>query len=367
MPEERNPAFVALEKQLDDISKGLDPARDTVAWKIGVRRIGSMPYSKPKPPLVNEMLAAEGVTVIYGRGGTGKGMTSVFFAGELAKQGLRVLLLDYENHPDEWTRRINDFGLLEYDEFIWYASPYNGGWHSGTGKRGTLYDDAGLIRDACDEMAIDYIIVDSIVPASGGSSEMGGFSDAQAFFDGIAAINRPALVIAHVPGNAGRFPDKPFGSTFIHNLARETWAIEPTEDPNPEFEWTKDNYDLQPSLLNLQFRCKKRNVGVKPDDKYIQFGFYPDNSITGGFFEPNKPSVKEIVRDILTRNKAAMTIDAIYAAHSKDTDTPTDKKYIRQMLEREVKKHGKQGYWSMFERLDTSPYTFQLRSADTSG
>jgi len=354
---------------LDDIQKGLEPPRDTVAWKLGFRRVSSIPYSKPKPPLVGEMLAAEGVTVIYGRGGTGKGMTSVYFAGELAKQGYSVALLDYENHPDEWRRRLDGMGLLEYDDRIWYASPYNGGWTSGTGKRGTLAQDAGLIRDACDQMSIDFVIVDSIVPASGSGADMGGFGDAQQFFDGIAHINRPALVIAHVPGNAQRFPDRPFGSTFIHNLARETWAIEPTEDPDPNFEWTKDNYALQPGLLNLQFRCKKRNVGTKPDDQYLQLAFYPDDSITANMYTPSKPSVKEIVRSILSRATEPLTIDSIHKKHAAESDDPTEKRHIRKMLEREISKHGKGGgnhvYYSMFERLETSPHTFRLRGGDT--
>ncbi len=30
----------------------------------------------------------------------------------------------------------------------------------------------------------------------------------------------------------GKFPDKPFGSVFVHNLARETWAVERYEDEN---------------------------------------------------------------------------------------------------------------------------------------
>jgi len=43
--------------------------------------------------------------------------------------------------------------------------------------------------------------------------------------------------VAHVKGDSGKFPDRPFGSVFVHNLARETWAVErlgdePDTDPD---------------------------------------------------------------------------------------------------------------------------------------
>jgi hypothetical protein len=54
---------------------------------------------------------------------------------------------------------------------------------------------------------------------------MGGERSATEFFQGLQVVRLPSLTLAHVAASDQKFPDKPFGSVFVRNWARNLWAI----------------------------------------------------------------------------------------------------------------------------------------------
>ena len=96
--------------------------------------------------------------------------------------------------------------------------------------------------------AIDYLIVDSVMPACDGKPE--DAEVAQRYFQALRRIGRGSLNIAHIT-KAGADTDKPFGSAFWHNLSRATWFAKLAET------------SLDGRTLTLALHDKKHNTRGK--------------------------------------------------------------------------------------------------------
>lgn len=165
----------------------------------------------PPPPMLVDRLDPLGHTILYGTGGVGKGALSCWWIAGLVRAGRRVLILDYEGHPEEWSRRIAALAPdVHASDAVRHLAP----------KR-ALARSAGEIARVCDTHGLDYLVIDSAVMACG--TDPLKPEAAAIYAAGLVAIGRPALSLAHVTKTDD--PRYPFGSVFWHNLARMTWSL----------------------------------------------------------------------------------------------------------------------------------------------
>jgi hypothetical protein len=264
----------------EGFTETLDELRTRIAatpgLSIGHKTAFDLPTDPPPPQLVGDFLTPEGPTVLYSKGGTGKGLSACYFAWKLVQTGHTVMVIDFEGHQRECGFRLRALGLSE-DELkkIHYRAPYGEDW---TAERGTLHDVMELVKADCDALGVTYLIVDSYVQATDDTEAMGGQAGAKKYFAALAWIGRPSLTIAHVKGEAVRFPDKPFGSIHIHTQARETWAVEAIDLPDQPFD--PATHRILPKVVALEFRRKKSNTGGgsgKP--QFLTFEFHVNDTI----------------------------------------------------------------------------------------
>jgi hypothetical protein len=202
-------------------------------------------------------------------------MVASWLIVRLVRDGHVVTVIDYEGHEREWGSRLRGLGLTD-DELdrVHYRAPFGADW---TAQTGALVKVAELIRDDVAATGTTYIVVDSYSVATSNGDTMGGEAAAREFFGALAVIGLPALVIAHVRGDSGRFPDRPFGSVFVHNLARETWAAERLGDDDPETD--PDLIRFGPSVLSLELRNKKANARPRAAAQFVTFTFHQDGTV----------------------------------------------------------------------------------------
>jgi hypothetical protein len=188
---------------------GPAPPRATVRPLIATR-LDAIADATP-PPLLLGRLDPEGHTVLFGAGGIGKGtLTSSWIVG-LVRGGRRVLILDYENHPGEWRRRIGSLGDAETLRAVHHVSPGAAPW--------TALEE---IKTVVADTGADYLIIDSIVTACWGADVVDA-PTAGHYAAALAQLGLPVLSLGHnTKAGDTRYP---FGSVFWHNLARLTWSM----------------------------------------------------------------------------------------------------------------------------------------------
>lgn len=184
--------------------------------RLGVRAVDDISH-EPPPPLLDGKLDPEKHTIVFGPGDIGKGCWTSACVGQLANAGEVVLILDYEDNPREWARRIH--GLRGHAANIYHVSPTASTWQ---GQQGSLWDHAPEIRKTVDALGVTFIVIDSIVVACGAADPMDPATAGQ-YAAALTYIGKPALSLAHVTKlHDSRYP---FGSVFWHNLARVTWSM----------------------------------------------------------------------------------------------------------------------------------------------
>ncbi len=189
-----------------------------ILHRLGARLLADVPADPPAPKLLDR-LDPLGHTILFGTGGSGKGTLATSWIAGLVREGHRVLVLDYENHPDEWARRYRGLAGLDGAERILWAGPLTSTW---TGRRGALWRQAEAIAELVAAWNVTYIVVDSIVPACGGSDPMDPGTVAR-YTGALEYLGIPALSLAHV--TKAESLAYPFGSVFWHNLSRLTWSL----------------------------------------------------------------------------------------------------------------------------------------------
>ena len=173
----------------------------------------------PPAPLLCGRLDPAGHTILFGTGGVGKGTYTCHLITRLVADGHRVLILDYENHGDEWARRYRGLTGRDVSDHVLWVAPLTAGWG---GLRGAIWQQVTDIRHLATEFGATYIVIDSIVPACGGSDPMDPGTVAL-YTGALEYLGIPVLSLAHVTKEGDlRYP---FGSVFWHNLARITWSL----------------------------------------------------------------------------------------------------------------------------------------------
>ena len=183
-------------------------------------------------------LLAAHPTIFFGEGESGKSYVWAYLAGQLALMGEQVLILDYEldeaDHTDRLRRMFGDVPPLHY---LKCSTP--------------LPELVPFVRDYATRHHITYLVVDSIAPACGAEAEAS--ETANRYFTALQDIGVPgSLHIAHRSKASydRKGEEKPFGSNFWHNLARETYLLSVEE--------------RTPTSRVLTVSCRKANLGGLP-------------------------------------------------------------------------------------------------------
>lgn len=227
---------------------------------------------------VERFWPADGVTILYGQGSSGKGhltlgMTRCLIGSSpfLSRQGKfgNGVYLDYEATERVLARRFNRH--LMGDE----------------GTQGTVYRMPGrgiAVADQTEAIARElkrryagWLVVDSAIPALGGDplkSEVVG-----RMFNSLNQLHVPVWLLAHVTkSDDRRAEDYPFGSVFFHNLARMTWLVKKVGDDSRP--------DIEVGIYN-----KKANEGrelpafgasIRFDDPYGPISIHPYDAASDG-------------------------------------------------------------------------------------
>lgn len=186
--------------------------------RYGAKRLSGVSVERPAPPRLG-MLDPVDQTILFGPGDVGKGTLAAWMSVELAAAGERVLILDYENHPTEWARRISGLGGPGALEAVIWAGPLGSDWR---GARGALWAAQESVRSLANDMDATVIVIDSIVIACCGADPMKP-ETAALYAGALQYIGLPALSLAHVTKEHAL--TYPFGSVFWHNLARVSWSM----------------------------------------------------------------------------------------------------------------------------------------------
>ena len=194
------------------------PAASGIMARTGARCLAEVSTAPPPAPLLG-YLDPQGHTILHGMGGVGKGTLTAWWIVNLIAGGHRVLLVDYEGHPEEWARRIYGLGGSEAITAVLHVSPSSADWK---GHRGAIWAQAQDLHTLAVEWGATYMVVDSIVPASGGTDPLKPEAAGQ-YAAALVQIGRPTLSLGHV--TKADSPVYPFGSIFWHNLARMSWSL----------------------------------------------------------------------------------------------------------------------------------------------
>lgn len=192
--------------------------------------------------------------IFFGDGGTGKSLLALYFAGLLAKMGLRVGLFDWELDKGEHRRRLGQLfqGTLPRIRYVRCSHPF--------------CREVDRLRRVVKEAELEYIIFDSVGYACDGPPE--NAEQAMRYFQALRTIGTVgSLHIAHVRGGFEGADLRPFGSVFWNNSARATWNIKPASRE-------ADDGRLQVAVHHRKFNTsgRMRSVG-------FEISFAKDGSI----------------------------------------------------------------------------------------
>lgn len=188
---------------------------------------------EPPGELLLGMLEPDGETLLYAAPGTGKGTTGAWMAVELQRLGIRPAILDAERRPREWARRVS--GLGGDRSGIVYIDPTEDLPVAVRGR--PLWDMAPAIRDVLRAGRADYLLLDSILPATGTGEERLR-ADAQVpflFVGALRALGMASCAFGHPP--KGQPEGEPFGSFAWLAAFRLTWLGTRAEGEGHRIRW----------------------------------------------------------------------------------------------------------------------------------
>jgi hypothetical protein len=307
----------------------LAPEPERPKARLGDRTAADLSFGLPPEQLVDPFLTPEGATVMYAKGGTGKGLVACYLCVQLVRAGRVVMILDYEGHEREWGSRLRGLGLTQDElERIHYRAPFGPDWFA---PRGELDQVADLVRDDAQRIGATFLIVDSYTFATSTGDTMGGAAAAQEYFAALTRIGLPSLTLAHTRGDAARFADRPFGSVFVHNSARETWALEKTGG-----EAEDDGDDYGPQIVALELRNKKANGRSIARPQFLAFSFFADGTIEVDDSTPAGRSIADLAAGVIA--DGPKTLKAIAAAIREDTGETVDQETVGRTLRRQPRR-----------------------------
>jgi hypothetical protein len=172
--------------------------------------------------LIPPILTADGPTILFGDGGSGKSLIALalglsLHTGRVLIDGLepeaevRVGFLDWEWEGHVHKRRMARlWPTSDLPDLVYVKCDL------------PLRSEENRLRRIIKEHGLGFLIVDSVALAAGGAPEEAEV--AVQFFNTLRLLGLPTLCVAHVTkSEAKAAADKPFGSAFWANSARSLW------------------------------------------------------------------------------------------------------------------------------------------------
>ena len=187
--------------------------------------------------------------MLFGDGGTAKSYLGLYLAGQLARRGIRVLYADWELAGEDHRDRLERlFGAdLPPVHYLRCLRP--------------MTVEVDRLRHAVEDNQIQYVIADSVAVAANGAPESAEV--AAAYFRAVGLLRVGSLHIAHVTKDRTEDkdksgPQKPFGSAFWSNLARDTWLVKRASE-------TGDDSRIAIGLYNqkVNMAARRRAIGYE--------------------------------------------------------------------------------------------------------
>lgn len=203
-----------------------------------VIKLTEVDYQTRSPVLMSPFLSGDGGTILFGDGSSGKSTFALALAADLSYGGGRlgktdgrlgcVLYLDWEDseraHAERLYALTDGLRLPDVPE-IYYRHMV-----------ASLPESIGSIRRIVADLNADLVVIDSLVAACGGPIEDSRY--VAHLFECCRSFGKPWLGITHITQEAARIQQAspggyvaPFGSRFVHNLARMTWMLERDQAP----------------------------------------------------------------------------------------------------------------------------------------
>lgn len=258
-------------------------------------------------------------TILFGMGGTGKGVVASDWIARLTRgeggDGVRhrVLVVDFEGHREEWARRVRAFGG-DMDAVL-VVEPYSPRW---LGRAGSIEAKAAELAALAESFGATYVVIDSIVSAIGGNDPADARS-ANVYSLAVQRIGRPTLSLAHITKAKDDDAVYPFGSVFWHNWARMTWSIVKAD---------KETDDSPRVLKNRKASNRAEGMPVAVDWGWLRSGL-PKALHYGA---PPQTSIGSRVIDALTALGGSGKHGDIWRTVNADGGRPVSKAYISKAL-----------------------------------
>lgn len=169
------------------------------------------------------IVASSGMTLLFAKQGTGKGTVCAAVCARLVQEGYKVLVVDWERHPEEWFPRIR--GLLKPEQWSMVAHCKDDFLES------DIVRAFETIQIAIQDFGATAIIIDSYafaVPQVANKSVDPLQVQALQFAKTVSKFGIPALVTTHVTKAPGR-KTEPYGSVYLPAAARLTWGLTKSE------------------------------------------------------------------------------------------------------------------------------------------
>jgi Domain of unknown function (DUF3854)/AAA domain len=293
--------------------------------------------------LVFPLIQAEGITVLYADGGTGKGYLAQFVLAALGLQQpiavfrperrARVLYLDWETNEKVFNHRLHvvSEGLKQpLSGIVRYR------------RMGQSFeDDMDLVMSEVQALQATgpdvLVIVDSAAPAMG--ADPSAPAESIRFMNALNGLGVPVLLIAHISkadaeGNSAR----PFGSVFNSNIPRDTWEVRASRDD-----------EGGESVKCLTLVNRKRNEGAKSLPLNVKLIYDDDVNGFARSVRLDSAGVADLPSDLLSKQPAKDRIRVSLRAGRKTVEALAEDTGIKVSVLKvrlsEMKKSGQVGTW----------------------
>lgn len=306
--------------------------------------------------LLRPILEHEGPTVVAAPGGSVKSMLALACALTVASNrtkvlGIRpmesgpVLYLDWESDQYAHRNRLEAMcraNRIDIPDNIWYRREY------------------APVHESVDELArhVTKLGATMVVIDSKGMSLAGDPKEADVtvrLFKAVRKLGVPTLIVDHVT-NEGvkKGADRPFGSVYTQNAARNVWMAEVAEALPGEvtvvWRHTKSNNGPKGTKLawRVEFEMEEDN------DAYKEIRIKPVSPIeVARLGEGQDDSLRAQIRRLLARESGPLTVDEIASTlgakaptvRARLNDGRADNEFAN------VAKRGHEGRWTLIERM----------------